>query len=243
MIGPIGAERERMSWDSRFYHPGSKNRRPWERREEAWCHAPAQTAAPTSTKLRRRLRPFRLAQHAEHCCGVASAAPPDQSVAAEHSVRAALVDVRTDRLSRIAAMIEAGSPTAWVGAVPPLAAATVAHEMLEGNRARQRGKIPLRMAEWAGRVNRTGRYRRPLWWPTCAARRAPSRLAPASSMSRRHCRRCPGRAPRPPQLPGRGRARSPGGGRGEGRRAERGRRPRRDARDSERCCHYPSVEF
>jgi hypothetical protein len=201
-----------------------------ERREEARCHARAQTAAPTSTKLPCRLRPFRLAQHAGHCCGVASAAPPDQPVAAEHSVRAALVDVRNDRLSRIAAMIEAGSPTAWVGAVPPLAAARLAHEMLEGNRARQRGKIPLRMAEWAGRVNRAGRYRRPrLWWPTCAARRAPSRLAPASSMSRRHCRRCPGRAPRPPQLPGRGRARSPR------RRARRGSAGGARATPSARC--------
>lgn len=80
---------------------------------------------------------------------ISTVAPPDQSVAAKHSVRAAffLVDVTTERLARIAAMIEAGAITTSVGTVLPLAAAKVAHEMLEGNRPRERGKIVLRMAE------------------------------------------------------------------------------------------------
>jgi NADPH:quinone reductase-like Zn-dependent oxidoreductase len=80
---------------------------------------------------------------------ISTVAPPNQSVAAKHSVRAAffLVDVTTERLTRIAAMIEAGALTTSVGAVLPLAEARVAHEMLEGNRPRQRGKIVLRRAE------------------------------------------------------------------------------------------------
>lgn len=80
---------------------------------------------------------------------ISTVAPPDQSVAAEHGVRAAffLVDVTTERLGRIAAMIEAGALTTSVGAVLPLSAARAAYEMLEGNRRRQRGKIVLRVAE------------------------------------------------------------------------------------------------
>ena len=80
---------------------------------------------------------------------ISTVTPPDQSVAAEHGVRAAffLVSVTTERLARIAAMIEAGALRTSVGAVLPLAAARVAHEMLEGRRPRPRGKIVLRMAE------------------------------------------------------------------------------------------------
>lgn len=80
---------------------------------------------------------------------ISAVAPPDQSVAAEHGVRAAffLVDVTTERLARIAALIEAGALTTSVGAVLPLAAARVAHEMLEGSRSRPRGKIVLRVSE------------------------------------------------------------------------------------------------
>ena len=80
---------------------------------------------------------------------ISTVAPPDQAVAAERGVRAAffLVSVTTERLARIAAMIEAGALRTSVGAVLPLAAARIAHEMLEGRRPRPRGKIVLRMAE------------------------------------------------------------------------------------------------
>ena len=80
---------------------------------------------------------------------ISTVAPPDQSAAAELGVKAAffLVSVTTERLARIAAMIEAGALRTSVGAVLPLAAARVAHEMLEGRRPRPRGKILLRMAE------------------------------------------------------------------------------------------------
>ena len=80
---------------------------------------------------------------------ISTVAPPDQSAAAELGVKAAffLVSVTTERLARIAAMIEAGALRTSVGAVLPLAAARVAHEMLEGRRPRPRGKIVLRMAE------------------------------------------------------------------------------------------------
>ena len=80
---------------------------------------------------------------------ISAVSPPDQTLAAQHGVRAAffLVDVTTERLARIAAMIETGALATSVGAVLPLAAARVAHEMLEGNRPRPRGKIVLRVAE------------------------------------------------------------------------------------------------
>jgi NADPH:quinone reductase-like Zn-dependent oxidoreductase len=79
---------------------------------------------------------------------ISAVASPDQSVAAEHGVRAAffLVDVTTERLARIAALIEVGALTTSVGAVLPLAAARLAHEMLEGSRPRPRGKIVLRVS-------------------------------------------------------------------------------------------------
>jgi NADPH:quinone reductase-like Zn-dependent oxidoreductase len=79
---------------------------------------------------------------------ISTVAPPDQSVAAEHGVRAAffLVDVTTERLARIAAMIEAGTLTTSVGAVLRLAAARVAHEMIEGRRPSPRGKIVLQVS-------------------------------------------------------------------------------------------------
>jgi NADPH:quinone reductase-like Zn-dependent oxidoreductase len=80
---------------------------------------------------------------------ISTVAPPDQLVAAEHGVRAAffLVSVTSEKLARIAAMIEAGALKTSVGAVLPLASARIAHEMLEGRRPRPRGKIVLRMAE------------------------------------------------------------------------------------------------
>ena len=57
------------------------------------------------------------------------------------------MDVTTERLARIAGMIETCALTTSVGAVLPLAAARVAHEMLEGRRPRPRGKIVLHMAD------------------------------------------------------------------------------------------------
>ena len=80
---------------------------------------------------------------------ISAVAAPDQAVAAAHGVRAAffLVDVTTERLARIAAMIEAGALATAVGVVLPLADARIAHEMLEGARQRPRGKIVLRVGE------------------------------------------------------------------------------------------------
>jgi NADPH:quinone reductase-like Zn-dependent oxidoreductase len=79
---------------------------------------------------------------------ISAVSPPDQSLAAQYGVKAAffLVDVTTERLGRIATMIETGALATSVGAVLPLAAARVAHEMLEGRRPRPRGKIVLRVA-------------------------------------------------------------------------------------------------
>ena len=72
---------------------------------------------------------------------ISAVAPPDEDAAASRGVRAAafLVDVTTERLARIAAMIEAATLATSVGAVLP----RVAHEMLEGTRPHPRGKIVL----------------------------------------------------------------------------------------------------
>ncbi len=80
---------------------------------------------------------------------ISAVSPPDEAVATAHGVRAAffLVNVTTDCLARIAAMIGNGALTTTVGAVLPLAAARVAHAMLEGARPRPRGKIVLRVAD------------------------------------------------------------------------------------------------
>jgi NADPH:quinone reductase-like Zn-dependent oxidoreductase len=80
---------------------------------------------------------------------ISAVSPPDQAIAATHGIRAAffLVDVTTACLTHIAASIETGALVATVGAVLPLAAARVAHEMLEGQRPRPRGKIVLKVAE------------------------------------------------------------------------------------------------
>jgi NADPH:quinone reductase-like Zn-dependent oxidoreductase len=55
-----------------------------------------------------------------------------------------LVEVTTENLSRIAAMIETGELATRLGTVLPLAEARAAHEMLEGMRPRPGGKIVLR---------------------------------------------------------------------------------------------------
>jgi NADPH:quinone reductase-like Zn-dependent oxidoreductase len=75
---------------------------------------------------------------------VSAVAEPDQRKAAERGVRALffLVDVSSARLERIASLIDAGDLSPRVGDVLPLAAARIAHEMLEG-KPHQRGKIVL----------------------------------------------------------------------------------------------------
>jgi NADPH:quinone reductase-like Zn-dependent oxidoreductase len=79
---------------------------------------------------------------------ISAIAQPDAPAAAARGVRAAffLVDVTTERLQQIAGWIELGELASAVGAVLPLAAARVAHEMLEGRRPRPRGKIVLQTA-------------------------------------------------------------------------------------------------
>jgi NADPH:quinone reductase-like Zn-dependent oxidoreductase len=80
---------------------------------------------------------------------ISAVTAPDQAIAATRGIRAAffLVDVTTACLTQIAASIETGALVATVGTVLPLAAARVAHEMLEGQRPRPRGKIVLNVAE------------------------------------------------------------------------------------------------
>jgi NADPH:quinone reductase-like Zn-dependent oxidoreductase len=80
---------------------------------------------------------------------ISAVAPPDAARAAAYGVRAAffLVDVTAGRLARIAAMIEGATLATSVGAILPLAAGRVAHEMLEGMRPRPRGKIVLSVAD------------------------------------------------------------------------------------------------
>jgi NADPH:quinone reductase-like Zn-dependent oxidoreductase len=79
---------------------------------------------------------------------VSAVAEPDQQKAARHGVRAQfiLVDVSTQRLEQIAALIEAGELTTSVGDVLPLAEARSAHELLAG-KPHKRGKIVLRVSE------------------------------------------------------------------------------------------------
>jgi len=72
---------------------------------------------------------------------VSTVAPPDQDLAKRHRVDASffLVQVTTERLDQIAAIIAAGELRTAVGAVLPLAAAREAHEMLEGSRPPSQG--------------------------------------------------------------------------------------------------------
>jgi NADPH:quinone reductase-like Zn-dependent oxidoreductase len=78
---------------------------------------------------------------------VSTVSPPNQEAAERHGATAHffLVKVTTEHLARIAGMIDAGNLRTNIGAVLPLAAAREAHEMLEGTRARPRGKIVLRV--------------------------------------------------------------------------------------------------
>jgi NADPH:quinone reductase-like Zn-dependent oxidoreductase len=76
---------------------------------------------------------------------VSSVAAPDPEEAARRQVSASflLVDVTSEQLARIASMFDAGALRTCVGEVLPLAAARIAHDMLEGMRPRPRGKIVL----------------------------------------------------------------------------------------------------
>lgn len=76
---------------------------------------------------------------------VSAVSEPDGAIAERKGVRAGfmLVDVTTDRLGRIAELMEAGAVSVDIGAVLPLASAREAHEMIEGARAKPRGKIVL----------------------------------------------------------------------------------------------------
>jgi NADPH:quinone reductase-like Zn-dependent oxidoreductase len=75
---------------------------------------------------------------------VSAVSAPDQQKAARHGVRALffLVEVSSQRLERIATLIDAGELTTRVGDVLPLSAARIAHEMLEG-KPHKGGKIVL----------------------------------------------------------------------------------------------------
>ena len=84
---------------------------------------------------------------------ISTVSQPDQDRAKHHGVTAAffLVDVTTDRLRKIAELIDRGELKTHVGAVLPLAYARDAHMMLEGRRPPPRGKIILNV-EAAGEV-------------------------------------------------------------------------------------------
>jgi len=79
---------------------------------------------------------------------VSAVASPDQQKAARHGVKALffLVDVSSQRLEELAALIEAGELATSIGEVLSLADARIAHEMLAG-RPHKRGKIVLRVGE------------------------------------------------------------------------------------------------
>lgn len=84
---------------------------------------------------------------------ISTVSQPDQERAKHHGVTAAffLVDVTTERLRKIAELIDRGELKTHVGAVLPLAHARDAHMMLEGRRPPPRGKIILNV-EAAGEV-------------------------------------------------------------------------------------------
>jgi NADPH:quinone reductase-like Zn-dependent oxidoreductase len=76
---------------------------------------------------------------------ISTVSKPDQDRAKQHGVTAAffLVDVTTDRLRKIAALIDRGELQTRIGAVLPLANAREAHMILDGRRAQPQGKIIL----------------------------------------------------------------------------------------------------
>jgi NADPH:quinone reductase-like Zn-dependent oxidoreductase len=87
---------------------------------------------------------------------VSSVSPPDAEFADRHGVTATffLVDVTTDVLTRIGALMAAGRLTIRVGDVLPLAEARRAHDMLAGAPHRP-GKIVLTTEAWPNRISRS----------------------------------------------------------------------------------------
>jgi NADPH:quinone reductase-like Zn-dependent oxidoreductase len=78
---------------------------------------------------------------------ISAVSQPDQALATEHGVVAAffLVAVSTAELDEISAMVDGGFLKTNVGTVLPLSDAITAHEMLEGKRARNKGKMVLKV--------------------------------------------------------------------------------------------------
>jgi NADPH:quinone reductase-like Zn-dependent oxidoreductase len=78
---------------------------------------------------------------------VSTVSAPDEAAAAAHGVKACffLVQVTTDRLNRIATLIESGALRTRVGVLLPLSAVQEAHEMLDGARPHPGGKIVLQI--------------------------------------------------------------------------------------------------
>jgi NADPH:quinone reductase-like Zn-dependent oxidoreductase len=74
---------------------------------------------------------------------VSAVSVPDQNLAKEHGIEAAffLVNVTSQHLAEIAALIDGGQLRTHLGAVLPFAAAREAHLMLEGIQPRAKGKI------------------------------------------------------------------------------------------------------
>jgi NADPH:quinone reductase-like Zn-dependent oxidoreductase len=89
---------------------------------------------------------------------ISAVARPDQDLARHHGVTAAffLVEVTTERLVRIAELIDRGELKTRVGVVLPLAHARDAHMMLEGRQQQPKGKIVLSV-ERAGEVTHKDR--------------------------------------------------------------------------------------
>jgi NADPH:quinone reductase-like Zn-dependent oxidoreductase len=80
---------------------------------------------------------------------ISAVSHPDQALAETHGVEASffLVNVTTEQLTSIAAMVDAGELVTNVGSVLPLEQAIAAHEMLEGTRPHANGKIVLTVGE------------------------------------------------------------------------------------------------
>jgi NADPH:quinone reductase-like Zn-dependent oxidoreductase len=76
---------------------------------------------------------------------ISTVSQPDQAIAGQHGVEATffLVKVTTEELTGIATLIDEGKLRVGPSVVLPLAEATQAHRMLEGQQRRPKGKIIL----------------------------------------------------------------------------------------------------
>jgi NADPH:quinone reductase-like Zn-dependent oxidoreductase len=76
---------------------------------------------------------------------ISTVSKPDQSLATRHGITAAffMVDVKTERLREISALIDRGELTTRIGAALPFANAREAHMMLDGRLGHPKGKIVL----------------------------------------------------------------------------------------------------